>query len=138
MMTLRELVESKCVHFNGVRNSACKAGVVYATVEGEVPPYCAGLPCFKDSRSVGKCEKCTWPTEEQVQARLDHIEASTKRTSLAREAIVAYLEKEKAPRGCTGVIACPNCGKSLNFARSASNGHIHAKCETEGCASWME
>lgn len=35
---------------------------------------------------------------------------------------------------------CPVCCESnvLQFTRSGYNGHIHAKCATDGCVSWME
>ena len=45
-------------------------------------------------------------------------------------------------RNCfTGVgeMDCPICktGK-LRYSRAAYNGHVHAKCSTNGCVAWME
>lgn len=39
----------------------------------------------------------------------------------------------------TGNIDCPVCktGK-LHFSVAKSNGHVHAKCTTRLCMSWME
>lgn len=36
------------------------------------------------------------------------------------------------------VIECPVCKGRLHLSQSAYNGHVHGKCETEGCVSWME
>jgi len=59
---------------------------------------------------------------------------------VARAAIVQHIGpwKQGAPAG--GVIDCPVCKAkgSLGFVRAGINGHIHAKCRTENCVSWME
>ncbi len=38
-----------------------------------------------------------------------------------------------------GEMDCPVCktGK-LRYARSPYNGHVHARCMTDGCVAWME
>jgi hypothetical protein len=38
-----------------------------------------------------------------------------------------------------GTMQCPICrtGK-LHYLRSSHNGHVHARCETEGCVTWRE
>lgn len=36
------------------------------------------------------------------------------------------------------VVNCPQCGGRLHLSQSAYNGHVHGKCETEGCVAWME
>lgn len=65
----------------------------------------------------------------------------------ARAAIVAHLGgpwKRQKGGGArpdeSGRVDCPVCGKpaTLGFRRSGYNGHIHARCTTEGCMSWME
>lgn len=48
----------------------------------------------------------------------------------ARETII--LENKNQ-----GYIECPICSKKLGYL-IASNGHVHAKCETKHCLSWME
>jgi hypothetical protein len=37
-----------------------------------------------------------------------------------------------------GRIPCPACKTGTVGYSQASNGHVHARCSTEGCASWME
>ena len=33
---------------------------------------------------------------------------------------------------------CPVCGSTLFFRVANCNGHVHARCKTDGCLSWME
>jgi hypothetical protein len=141
----------KCRHYNGTVNDACDAGVKYADVQlgHGTPKY--SLPCYsagdngrgRDWNTLGAaCEKCSFPTAEEVAADEAEIKVRFEGMIKARDAIVANLGgpwKKKMP-GSAGVIGCPVCGKpdSLRFTRSGYNGHIHAKCSTEKCVSWME
>ena len=36
------------------------------------------------------------------------------------------------------VLECPICKGKLHVSQSSYNGHVHGKCETDGCVSWME
>ncbi len=38
-----------------------------------------------------------------------------------------------------GIMQCPICktGK-LKYSRANSNGHVHARCSTDGCVAFME
>ena len=60
----------------------------------------------------------------------------------ARAAIVEKIGpyEGKKSGGAAGKIDCPVCAakESLSYNRASSNGHIHAKCATEGCVRWME
>lgn len=40
--------------------------------------------------------------------------------------------------GSSGEIQCPVCAGRLQWARDASNGHLHGQCETERCLRWMQ
>lgn len=132
----------RCVHFNGIGNDTCDAGVKYDDVrDTSTKPY--SLPCLAKYNTAGaKCDKCRVPTAEELAAE----EAEYKRTSegirKARAAIVAHCGRpwKKGMPGKSGVIACPVCDKpdALRFGRAGYNGHVHASCLTEGCVSWME
>ncbi len=37
-----------------------------------------------------------------------------------------------------GTIECPICKGKLHYTVASLNGHVHGKCETENCLSWME
>lgn len=41
--------------------------------------------------------------------------------------------------GGQGTMPCPaGCGGQLRYSVASVNGHMHARCSTEGCVSWME
>ncbi len=131
----------RCVHFTGTQNDTCEAGVLYEDVFDKTTMPRA-FPCIAKYNPDGraKCEKCRFPTPEEVAAE----EAEYKRLSdgirAARSAIVAHCGgpwKKGAP-GSNGVIDCPVCGSPLGFSRSGYNGHIHARCKTDGCVAWLE
>jgi hypothetical protein len=132
--SLEEQIGGKCVHFSGLMNDKCDAGVVYVSVEGEKLPYRRGLPCFRDSEG-GKCEKQKFPTAEEVAKRVSDIRNGFDRMASARRVIVAHIEKTGDMHG---QVVCPTCCKPLYYRKAKCNGHIHAQCETPDCTSWME
>lgn len=141
----------KCRHYNGTVNDACDAGVKYVDVRlgYGTPRY--SLPCFaagdhgrgRDYNSLGAtCDKCSFPTAEELAIEEAEMKARWERIGKARDAIVAHLGgpwKLGTP-GASGLIDCPACGqpKTLSFSRSGYNGHIHALCSTPKCCAWME
>ena len=55
----------------------------------------------------------------------------------------AYEEIERRGYGKGNGVAkdtmtCPVCGGTLYFRVANCNGHVHAKCKTDGCLAWME
>lgn len=48
----KKLALSKCKHFNGVQNCACKAGVEYQNVRQDRP---FGIPCFVEDGITDFC-----------------------------------------------------------------------------------
>lgn len=132
---------NRCIHFTGFwGHDKCKAGVTYLTVKGtrENPQpgqMGATYPCFGDSPCI-TCEKQELLGMEGALREESEFKESMKRMMVARAAIV---EHTKGQRGVRGQIKCPCCeGGTLGFSVAGYNGHIHARCTTEGCASWME
>jgi hypothetical protein len=85
MKTLRQQIESKCIHFNGLMNECCEAGVRYQTVKVKAEKGMR-FPC----------------------------------------------------KSWQGIEECPVCKGRLRLSHAAYNGHVHGRCETEGCLAWME
>jgi len=130
MRTLAEQIANCCKHFTGMQNKTCKVGISYDSVKG--PKGSKGmwrLACFKDEALP--CEQQSFPTADEVKAKVEESNRGMERVLQARKAIIATGLKQ-------GAITCPKCGKekALSFA-IASNGHVHAKCKT-GCVAWME
>lgn len=140
--SLAEQKRDKCVHFTGIMNDECAAGVNYESVRVDG----CGLPCLRgDSRISGgdnlPCDKRHWPTEEEVQAMVDE---SNRRMKIALSGVAAVVE-DAAKRGLgkrnggRGEVDCPVCdGGTIHYSVSGFNGHRHAKCTTADCVSFME
>lgn len=141
---------SWCRHYNGIGNhAACRAGVAYDSVRTPCehtydfgPSYGRPLvgkfvhPCFKDENPHAKaCEHCSFLTEAEIAERDAEFDAAVRKVNAVRAAIV---EKTGGQRGVRGRIACPACNGGTVGYSVAYNGHIAAKCNTDGCASWIE
>ena len=77
-----------------------------------------------------------WTEEDEREFKKDMAKVNK-----ARRAIVDHLGAyvRGRSRDAQGFIPCPNCGTGeLYFTRAAYNGHIHARCSTDFCTSWME
>lgn len=106
----------KCIHFDGVMNKHCKAGVEYATV-------CAGPLMFPCKQTGGSCSKAQYPTREEAEAQ--ELEMM-KHAAQGLEMFAAALEHHEKTGRTQATIKCP-CGGTMRYA-VASNGHIRAAC----------
>jgi len=111
----------------------CKAGVSYDSMEPTERP-CIGGHNKPDPLAI--CPKWLRKTREQGEARADAIEASMNRMMVVMPVVAEW--RKKPPLGKSEVIECPMCKGRLHLSQAACNGHVHGKCETEGCVSWME
>lgn len=118
---LRARVERTCVHFNGIQNARCKAGVAY----GELPDDARGIgkfPCMNPEHAA-KCEKHRFATPEEVQADLDEVERAEVRFNQGLsqccgvEVDRSQLISDGRFKG-SGWLYCSKCKKSV--------AHIHA------------
>ena len=138
--TRKQQIERSWRHFNGTVNDKCEAGIAYRDFE---PADCIGLfkvlPCIKDNVAPGPCSACSFPTEDEVQAELYEYKRHDKGMRKARAAIVADAGPYNPGEGKSGRITCPVCSTgTLSYTRAGINGHVHARCSTPGCLSWVE
>lgn len=139
MRTLRQQIEEKCIHFNGVQNDCCKAGVKYTEIRGK------HFPCFRGDMAEklrkGEipcvCLQLKWPDEEYIQNEIAEHDKAFAKVEAGLEA-VAHIRTEYKGRNYKGVIECPTCKGKLHVTHAACNGHVNARCETPDCISWME
>lgn len=140
--SLFEQKANKCRHFNGISKKVCRAGVDYENVKAyKQDGHGYNLPCFKDQCAGCSCEHQSFKTDEEINAEIAELDKRMEATGVARKAIVESLggHWKKGMGSSSGNITCPVCTKGrLSFSRSGYNGHIHARCSTEGCVSWME
>lgn len=84
------------------------------------------------------CALLQLPTAEQVQESRLSCDAHWEKTIVALKVASAWRVKPKPAQDRYEVIECPICRGKLHLSQSSYNGHVHGKCETEGCVSWME
>lgn len=126
-LSLEQQLARKCIHFNGVMNDSCKAGIKYNDVRGEGPMK---FPCLQNG---GFCESAKFPSPEEVKKRLDEIESAESKIIAAYTKIKAHYNKTKE---LSGTLTC-ECGGQLKYRVASSNEHIWAKCGDCGI-SFME
>lgn len=139
--SLKSQIRSRCVHFNGVQNKTCEAGISYDSVRvaGQ------GFPClrgkFDKHGEELACNTRRWPTEEEIAAECEEADRDIAETLLALDAINkdAAQHGYKKGNGGTGEVACPVCSTGkLRYRVAGYNGHRAAKCSTDGCVCFME
>lgn len=140
--SLREQKSNRCVHFNGIQNDACRAGVSYETFRKERVAGKDWMPCLKDAAGdCVHCEQRRWPTAEEVEAELAEDEKHFAKMMAGANAVCTDAANRgfKKGNGGVGVVTCPVCnGGLIRYSVSAYNGHRHAKCTTDGCVCFME
>lgn len=138
MKSLKEQIMDKCKHFNGTMNKKCDVGVAYETVrEVREPGRGFKLPCLLE---CDNCSKRELVTEAEADVEIEEHKKRFEGTMLARKAIVDFVGPWKKGQAARGRISCPVCRgeMTLQFSRAGVNGHIHARCSTPDCVSWME
>lgn len=113
----------------------CSAGVKVDTIRVPNSSY----PCIRgheldDATTV--CPHWIRRTREQGEARADGFERVIQQMTIVGPVVSEW--RDKPPRGKAEVIACPICKGRLHLSQAACNGHVHGKCETDDCVSWME
>lgn len=161
--TIREQCDH-CRHFTGIlseadgsrvpiqenRRGSCRVNVRYDDVCKQGARSIA-LPCFHpefgnmphDGSPWPTCEHISFKTTEELDAEDAEIEEQCAKFlaqhEVVRPAILKHIGVARKPvNDCRGKMPCPICGGELHYSVSAYNGHVHAKCLTEDCVSFME
>lgn len=134
-----------CVHYRYNRKlregeaDTCEAGVEYATFANV--PFSL-RPCFLDDAGHSRpgsaeCAKLRLPTAEEISL---HEQWAAKRLDTLRVVMVGILPWRQAHKGksASEIVECPACNGRLHLSIERYNGHIHGKCETPGCVSFIE
>jgi hypothetical protein len=124
-----------CFHFTGVSEKKCKVGIEY--------PH-GPLPCIAPFKKDGvrpDCDKRELYTREQAVTYIEKINKSYERLVVAMAACqkdakeLGYGKKH----GGVGKVPCPVCKTgTLHYSVASYNGHMHGKCSTKDCVSWMQ
>lgn len=134
-----------CIHYSGVFTHGladvltCRAGVAYRELAGgDEPGWVGRLPCstwVAGKQQPVTCEHRQMPTDQQVEAWRAWRDASNSQTMKAL-ALVSKAAQES--QRYVGEVECPACSGVLRWAKSRTNGHIHGRCDTPECISWMQ
>lgn len=130
-----------CVHYEPREGKGCAAGQDMQAIRC-VPTGPKGLkwgPCIGGHElpdPLQHCPKWQRPSQEDAEKHADAMEAIMTRMEIVDPVIGAW--KKKKPIGKTEVIECPACQGRLHLTQSSYNGHVRAKCETEGCVNFIE
>lgn len=123
-----------CLHFRGIQNDPCSAGVSISGFAGKIP-------CIYVNELSTLCEKRTLPSREDAVKMVQEDEASTAKHMQAFAAAQKDAKAKGLGQGSGGrsEMPCPmNCGGTLHYSVSSVNGHMHARCNSQGCVVWME
>lgn len=123
-----------CIYFRSMgQYDTCEAGVRYDDVGRGM-----ARPCFLPHKAeVGHCDKFRAPTPEEVAAHETWLEGRISLLGKVMAGIKPWRETHKG-RSASEIVECPACAGRLHLSISSYNGHVHGRCETEGCASWVE
>lgn len=122
-----------CKYFTGVQNKECEKGVLYAQFQRQADGQ--RLPCLASGKDL-PCEHRQYPTKEEIEAEEKMFDEIIKESKAARAAV---LKHSGGKRGVAGSIPCTKCKTgTLHYSIAACNGHIHGRCTTAECLSWME
>ena len=99
-------------------------------------------PCFLDKKGNPNpgalpCEDLLRPTPEEIALAEAHTKECMDRMMVVLGGIADWRVKHKG-KSHAEVVVCPACSGRLHLSIAAYNGHVHGKCETSGCVSWME
>lgn len=119
MKTIEQQMSDKCIHFNGIMNECCKAGIKYSEVRSTDKPY--KFPCLKQG---GSCASSQFRTPEEVEKRIAEMVDNSIKVLGAYLKVKDHSEKTKQDHG---KLPC-ECGGELHYAVAQGNGHIRVKC----------
>jgi hypothetical protein len=141
-----EFAMNYCQHYEpkpGSDNYCAKGVDIRAMESAETPSHGGRMtkwgPCIGGHTLENPHKYCPhWVrrTREYAEKRADGIEDSIKRMTIIGPVVSQWRKKQ--PIGKSEVIECPACKGRLHLSQSSYNGHVHGKCETKDCVSWME
>ena len=132
-----------CIYYRGMdRHDTCETGVNYGDLAGGRFGCHQRLPCFiktpdEHAEKRVPCEQFRAPTKEAIAAHEKWVGERMNVLGTVLKGILPWREKHKG-QSVIQTVECPACKGRLHLSIARRNGHVHGKCETQGCAEWME
>lgn len=130
-----------CRHFNGVQNKTCTAGIEYQKWDEETNLAMPCIPRHINGRPTWPCELFEIMSQADAEKEADERIITMNRGIKARHAAKDDANGKGFAKGHGGIgaIPCPCCESGeLRYSVASYNGHMHGRCSTAGCVSWME
>lgn len=124
----------KCRHFIGIQHDFCEANVDMEKLERIKTVSGYRVPCLRHDGAT-YCKSFELETAAEIEQRELDFRARFQRSQTAKQAIISHSKDTKRN---SGEMVCPICGASLRFSIAQCNGHVHARCKTPDCVSFME
>jgi hypothetical protein len=126
-----------CKHFRGIQHDTCSDNRDWRAITGgDMIGVAQRMPCIKRNPDQMICDFYAEPTEKEIEEDNAWIDKAIQNIKIAMPLISKI--KEEYPDGGIGTKDCPVCGDKFHFSVAACNGHVHGKCETDDCLSFME
>jgi hypothetical protein len=74
MKSLLQQIACECIHFNGIQNKTCKAGVSYLDVRDSSGKGMYKWPCHNDDNATTTCAKAEFLAAEEAQRQADELD----------------------------------------------------------------
>lgn len=139
---------SYCQHYarGSGPDMVCKAGMDLNAVKRVRVPWGGREvrfgPCIRGHTLPDPKQHCPhWVrrTREQAEAYADEVDRGVERMKKVMPVVSAWRTWSPTNRVTKSeVIVCPACNGRLHLSQSSYNGHVHGRCETDGCVAWME
>lgn len=129
----KALIQSRCIHFNGMINDTCAAGVNYNSVM-VIAPGSSKLPCLhREGLHGGSCDKAHFRSEKESEQEAEREVDASGKTIIA---VLAVKHHIKRTGNQSGSLPCPvGCGRNLQYT-CFENGHTRGHCD---CGiNWIE
>jgi hypothetical protein len=104
---------NRCIHFNGIVNDSCNAGVRYKDLLGDGVGWAAHMPCLADDRSKATCEKRQLPTREEAVIAEEEHERRIKQFLKDLSESICPICKQKVQQRQVGPCVYGTCGHRL-------------------------
>ena len=122
----------------------CEAGVNYQELAGGGEGFGGRVPCYlKDDGSIRntnavECAHFRPPTAQEIADHEVWIKARMDMLGVVMMTIRPWRDAHRH-HDFAETVDCPACKTGqLHLSIARYNGHVHGKCSTEGCVSWME
>jgi len=143
--------DNRCRHYNGsYHNKTCLAGVCYrdVTPKPDEPGSAYRIPCkavtsghglkvLQETGPQGTCRKFENVTAEDIAADEEAMAKAMERM-MATIPLCAKVKAAHKGENWSGTDVCPVCKGVIRLSHAGYNGHVHGRCETADCVSFME